>query len=105
MPRIYVTNTADKETAVEAQNGMSLMEIIRGAGFDDLLAACGGGCSCATCHVVVDPAWAEKAGTPSSDEQDLLDASDRVETTSRLSCQIPMSDALDGLKLRIVAEA
>jgi 2Fe-2S ferredoxin len=104
MPTLYITDTTDKETAIEGQNGMTVMEIIRGAGFEDLVAACGGGCSCATCHVIVDPSWAEKTGGASSDEQDLLDASDKVEATSRLSCQIVMSDALDGMKLRIVQE-
>ena len=105
MPTLYVTDTANKDVAVTGETGLSVMEIIRGAGFEDLVAACGGGCSCATCHVVVDPAWAEKAGRPSAEEQDLLDGSAKVEPTSRLSCQIVMSQALDGLKVRIVQEA
>lgn len=104
MPTLFVTDTADKETAVDGQSGMTVMEIIRSAGFEDMLAACGGGCSCATCHIVIDPSWAQKVGRPSEDEQDLLDASVHVAATSRLSCQILMSDALDGLKLRIVQE-
>jgi 2Fe-2S ferredoxin len=105
MPTIFITDTTNKETGVEAQPGVSVMEIIRDAGFEDLLALCGGNCSCATCHVVVDPAWAEKTGRPSADEQDLLDGSALAEPTSRLSCQIAMTEALDGLKVRIVQEA
>ncbi len=80
------------------------MEIIRDGGFDELLALCGGSCSCATCHVVVDPEWFDKVGPANRDEDDLLDSSDHRVATSRLSCQIDFTPALDGLKIRIAPE-
>jgi 2Fe-2S ferredoxin len=80
------------------------MEAIRDGGFDELLALCGGCCSCATCHVHVDPAFADLLPPMSEDENDLLDSSDHRDPTSRLSCQLPLTDALDGLKIRIAEE-
>jgi len=80
------------------------MENIRDNGFDELLALCGGCCSCATCHVHVDPAFADRLEPMSEDENDLLDSSDHRNETSRLSCQIQMTDALDGLKVTIAEE-
>ena len=65
---------------------------------------CGGCCSCATCHVYVDPAFADKLPAISADESDLLDSSDHRNATSRLSCQLPMTAALDGLKVTIAPE-
>lgn len=79
----------------------SLMEAIRGNGFDELLASCGGCCSCATCHVIVDGGSSVALAAISADEDTLLDGSDHREEGSRLSCQIPLGNALDGLKLRI----
>ena len=72
--------------------------------FDELLALCGGCCSCATCHVHVDPEFAAKLPDMSEDEDDLLESSSDRNATSRLSCQIPFSDALDGLRVTIAAE-
>ncbi len=69
-----------------------------------LLALCGGCCSCATCHIHVDAEWAEKLTPISSDEDDLLDSSDHRNALLRLSCQIQMTDALDGPKVVIAAE-
>lgn len=80
------------------------MEAIRDAGNDELLALCGGCCSCATCHVHVDEAWIAKLPPMTADENDLLDSSDHRSATSRLSCQLPFSDALDGLRVTIAAE-
>ncbi|MCA3254575.1 MAG: 2Fe-2S iron-sulfur cluster binding domain-containing protein, partial [Alphaproteobacteria bacterium] len=68
------------------------------------LALCGGCCSCATCHVLVDDAWTAAAGGPNADENDLLDSSDHRGPTSRLSCQIQMTAALDGLRVTIAPE-
>lgn len=104
MPKLVVVNRAGEETTVEASAGLSVMEAIRDNGFDELLALCGGCCSCATCHVHVDPAWVGKLGPMSEDENDLLDSTDHRNETSRLSCQIEMSDALDGLKVTIAPE-
>jgi 2Fe-2S ferredoxin len=88
-----------REIAVAAKG--SLMEAIRDNGFDELLASCGGCCSCATCHVHIDPGSSAVLSAMSADEDAVLDGSDHRAGNSRLSCQIPLSAALDGLKLRI----
>ncbi|MEO7248531.1 MAG: 2Fe-2S iron-sulfur cluster-binding protein [Novosphingobium sp.] len=104
MAKLVIVSTDGAEKEVEVSTGFSVMEAIRDNGFDELLALCGGCCSCATCHVIVDPAFVELLPKMSEDENDLLDSSDHRVETSRLSCQIKMSDALDGLKVTI-AEA
>ncbi|EQB31291.1 2Fe-2S iron-sulfur cluster-binding protein [Sphingobium ummariense] len=104
MAKLIVVNRAGEEQAVEGDNGLSVMEIIRDNGFDELLALCGGCCSCATCHVYVDPAFAGALSPMSEDENDLLDSSDQRNETSRLSCQLVFSDALDGLRVTIAPE-
>ena len=104
MPKLIVVNRAGEEKAVDVADGLTVMEAIRDNGFDELLALCGGCCSCATCHVHVDPAFADKLPPMSEDEDDLLESSDHRVATSRLSCQIPFTDALDGLKVAIAPE-
>ena len=104
MPQITVINQSGEESSVEATNGRTLMETIRDNGYDELLALCGGCCSCATCHVHIDPAFMDKLPKLSEDENDLLDSSDHRNEYSRLSCQIPISDAVEGLKVTIAQE-
>lgn len=104
MPKLIVVNRAGEEKEVEAGEGLSVMEAIRDNGFDELLALCGGCCSCATCHVHVDPAFMDKLPPMSEDENDLLDSSDHRDDYSRLSCQIPFASELDGLKVTIAEE-
>lgn len=104
MPKLIIVTRDGEERTVEASSGLSVMENIRDNGFDELLALCGGCCSCATCHVHVDEEWAGAVGTPGEDEDDLLDSSDHKQANSRLSCQIEMTDSLDGLKVRIAPE-
>jgi 2Fe-2S ferredoxin len=104
MPKLLVTNRGGVESAVNAENGLSVMEIAREAGIDELLALCGGCCSCATCHVYVDPAFAGLLPPMSADEDDLLESSGHRRPESRLSCQIKFGDALDGLKIEIAPE-
>lgn len=104
MAKLIVVNRSGEEQAVEGQDGLTVMEIIRDNGFDELLALCGGCCSCATCHVYVDPAFADNLPAMSEDENDLLDSSDQRNGTSRLSCQLTFSDALDGLRVTIAPE-
>jgi ferredoxin, 2Fe-2S len=104
MAKITVISRNGEGREVEAEDGLSLMEVIRDNGFDELLALCGGCCSCATCHVHVDPAFADKLPKMGEDENDLLDSTDHRDATSRLSCQIPVSDELDGLIVTIAAE-
>ncbi|CAN7636101.1 2Fe-2S iron-sulfur cluster-binding protein [Phenylobacterium sp. LjRoot225] len=104
MPQLTVS-TADGETyTLEAPIGMSVMEVIRDGGVDELLALCGGVSSCATCHVYVDPEFADLVPVISEDENDLLDASSHRDGRSRLSCQIRMSDSLAGLRVTIAPE-
>jgi ferredoxin, 2Fe-2S len=104
MPKIIVTNRGGDETEIDAEVGMTVMENLRDNGFDELLALCGGSCSCATCHVYVDDEWLGKIDPLDADEGDLLDSSDHREANSRLSCQIEMTAALDGLRVTIAPE-
>jgi len=104
MPVISVTTRSGDTHELDAEPGLSVMEVIRDAGFDELLALCGGCCSCATCHVKVDPAFAEALPTMSQDEDDLLDSSSHRDPSSRLSCQLIVTEALAGLRVTIAAE-
>lgn len=104
MPKVIVVDRAGEEKTIDAQAGLSLMEVIRDNGFDELLALCGGCCSCATCHVHVDPAFVDKLPPMSEDENDLLESSDHRNETSRLSCQVTLNADLDGLKVAIAPE-
>ncbi len=104
MPKISVKTREGEESTVEADAGLSVMEVIRDNGFDELLAMCGGCCSCATCHVYVDDSFVDRLPKMSEDENDLLDSSSHRKSQSRLSCQIPFTEALDGLKVEIAPE-
>lgn len=104
MPKLVVTNREGATSEIDVDDGLTVMEAIRDNGFDELLALCGGCCSCATCHIHVDPAFADKLPTMSEDEDDLLESSDHRLPTSRLSCQIPFGAALDGLHVTIAPE-
>ncbi|MEO8686231.1 MAG: 2Fe-2S iron-sulfur cluster-binding protein [Devosia sp.] len=89
---------------LEALEGWRVMEVIRDWGLN-IKAECGGAMACATCHVYVDADWFDKVGAPSDEEEDMLDTVGDVRSNSRLSCQILMSDALDGLKVTLAASA
>jgi 2Fe-2S ferredoxin len=104
MPKLIVVNRDGEESAIEVEDGLTVMEAIRDNGFDELLALCGGCCSCATCHVHVDASFQDKLPTMSEDEDDLLESSDHRNESSRLSCQIPFTADLDGLKVTIAPE-
>lgn len=104
MVQIIVTDRNGSERSIDVEAGLSLMEAIRDNGFDELLALCGGCCSCATCHVYVDADDAGALPVVSDDENDLLDSSDHRTVKSRLSCQISLSPALDGLRVSIAPE-
>ncbi|MCO6385730.1 2Fe-2S iron-sulfur cluster-binding protein [Aliihoeflea sp. 40Bstr573] len=86
---------------VEAENGSTVMENAIKAGVPGIEAECGGACACATCHVYVDEEWSPAVGEPQAMEEDMLDFAYDVRPTSRLSCQIRVSDALDGLTVHI----
>lgn len=104
MPKLVVVTREGDETVLEAEDGLSVMEAIRDGGIDELLALCGGCCSCATCHVYVDPAFAALLPDMTEDESELLDSSDHRDERSRLSCQIIMNDEVDGLIITIAPE-
>src|ERR1700738_4864057 len=104
MPKLFVTRRAGSERVVEADANHSVMEIIRANGCDELLALCGGSRSCGTCHVFVDPQFIDRLPPMSAEENDLLDSSDHRRPNSRLACQIPLSDLLDGLRITIAPE-
>src|SRR5262249_52775181 len=103
--KFTVTTRDGTSHTVDGREGASLMQNIRNAGIGELQAICGGSLSCATCHVYVDslPGGAELPAQ-SGDEQDLLDASDYREPSSRLSCQIPCAAELDGIAVTIAPE-
>lgn len=85
---------------VEAENGSTVMENAIRNSVPGIEAECGGACACATCHVYVEEAWRETVGGPSPMEEDMLDFGYDVKANSRLSCQIKVTDALDGLVVR-----
>lgn len=104
MPKLTVVTRAGEERTVDGEAGLSVMEVLKVNGFDELLALCGGCCSCATCHVYVDPAFLDRLPPMSEDEDDLLEAVDERRATSRLSCQLPFEAGLDGLTVTIADE-
>jgi 2Fe-2S ferredoxin len=102
MPAVTFIAADGAETKVEARVGTSVMEAARDAGLDDIIAECGGAMACATCHVYVEPDWRAQVGAASAGEADMLDfAASETNEGSRLSCQIALSDALDGLVVRL----
>lgn len=104
MAKLIVVTRDGTEHEIEGDTGLTVMENIRDAGFDELLALCGGCCSCATCHVHVEAAEGADIPAMSEDENDLLDSTSTRDGQSRLSCQIPFTEALDGLRVRIAEE-
>lgn len=104
MPTLIVTTREGEEKHVEGAIGLSVMEAIRRGGTDEILALCGGCCSCATCHVYVDAAFGGRLPAMSADEDDLLESSGHRTPASRLSCQLPLTAALDGFRVTIAPE-
>ena len=105
MVTIQVTDRAGETLEIASPGGYSLMEAIRARIPDDSFAICGGCCSCATCHVYVDAAFADRLPPMSDTESELLDFADHRAEGSRLSCQIPLTPGLEGLRVRIAPEA
>lgn len=99
MPTIIYIDHTGEERAIEAKNGETVMEAAIKNAVPGIDADCGGACACATCHVYVDAAFAEKVGAAEDMEQSMLDFAENVEANSRLCCQITVTDALDGLKV------
>ena len=101
MAKIKYIEHNGKEHVVDVKPGMSVMEGAVKNLIPGIDADCGGACACATCHVHVDAAWIEKTGQASVMEESMLDFAEGVETNSRLSCQIKVTDALDGFTVRM----
>lgn len=89
--------------AVDANDGEVVMRVAVRSGFDGIVAECGGACSCATCHVHIDKAWFDKLPPMEEMEEEMLDFADGVDDTSRLSCQLKVTPALDGLVVNVPA--
>ena len=103
MAQINVTDREGAEHTIEGTPGWSVMEIIRENDLP-IEAACGGCCACATCHVYVDETWLAKLDPASEEEDRMLDEAYQVQENSRLSCQIPYREELDGLKVTLAPE-
>lgn len=104
LPELHVTTRDGREQLVAGAAGSSVMEAIRDNGFDELLAMCGGSCSCATCHIYVAEGDWDRLPPIGPDENDLLDSSEHRQPYSRLSCQIPLTAAMTGLRVTIAPE-
>ena len=104
MSKLIVVTRSGDEVQVDGQSGRTVMELIRDNGVSDLLAICGGARSCATCHVWVDEAFIDKLPELVEDENELLDSSSYRKPTSRLSCQLKWTDALDGMRVTVAPD-
>ncbi len=104
MTEIIVTRRDGATSSLTVNDGITLMEALRDGGYDELLALCGGCCSCATCHVYIDPEFADKLPPLSSDEDELLESSSHRQPNSRLSCQIKLTNEIASLKTTIAPE-
>lgn len=101
MTKVVFIDSDDIETVVDADNGTSLMEAAFSNDVEGILAECGGACACATCHVWVDEPFLATVGEAGELEQAMLEFNDNTRPNSRLSCQIEVSDELDGLRVRV----
>lgn len=104
MPQITYIQFDGTEQTVDVRKGLTVMEGAIKNNVPGIDADCGGACACATCHVYVDEAWREKTGKASAMEESMLDFAQNVEPNSRLSCQIKVTDDLDGLIVRLPEE-
>ena len=100
MPKMTFIERDGTAREVEAPLGLSVLEVAHKHGVD-IEGACEGSLACSTCHVIIDPEWFDKLKSPSDDEEDMLDLAFGLEKTSRLGCQIVISEALDGLIVKI----
>jgi ferredoxin len=104
MVRVRFIDRDGREKVADGEAGTSLLELAQAAGMP-LEGTCEGQMACSTCHVVVAPEWFDRLATASEDEEDMLDLAAHVTRTSRLSCQIELSDEIDGIEVRIPAES
>ena len=101
MPKLTIVAFDGTEFVLDAEAGSTVMETAIRNAVPGIEAECGGACACATCHVYVDEAWTETVGQPDVMEEDMLDFAFDTKDNSRLSCQIKMTDAFDGLVVRV----
>ncbi|MEO0614528.1 MAG: 2Fe-2S iron-sulfur cluster-binding protein [Pseudomonadota bacterium] len=101
MPKIIFVEQDGTRKEVEAEAGYTVMEVAVNNGVDGIVAECGGACACATCHSYVDEAWLDKLPEMDDMEDSMLDAAYERKDTSRLTCQIEITDALDGLVINV----
>lgn len=99
MAQVIFIDYLGVEREVDATNGDSLMEAATNNDIPGIDADCGGACACATCHVYIDPAWVDVVGGPAELEAEMLEVAEDVRPNSRLSCQVKVSDAMDGLRV------
>jgi len=104
MPTIHVTRRDGGQHAISAPAGQSLKDALKGAGVDEILGLCGGFASCGTCHVHIADGWLSRLDPMRSDEEELLGYSDWRQANSRLACQIPFTEALDGIAVTVAPE-
>lgn len=104
MATITYIEHSGEERVITVENGKTVMQGAVDNLVEGIIGECGGCCSCATCHVIVDDAWFSKTGGPNEDEMDMLEAVPIPTETSRLGCQITVSDELDGLIVRLPEE-
>ncbi len=100
MPKMTFIDRDGQRLEVDAPLGLSVLEIAHKHGVD-IEGACEGSLACSTCHVIVDPSWFTRLASPTEDEEDMLDLAFGLEKTSRLGCQLVMTEALDGLVVRL----
>jgi 2Fe-2S ferredoxin len=103
MAKITYIEFGGAEHVVDVAPGVSLMQGAKSHNIPGIDADCGGGCSCATCHVYVDPAWMARVGDRNSIEDATIEFADKVEANSRLACQVKITEELDGLVVRMPA--
>jgi len=101
LPQVTYIEHDGTEHRVDVPDGVSVMKGAANSGVPGIIAECDGACACATCHVYVDPAWNDEVSPMSGIEEGMLEVVEHREPTSRLSCQVTVSDALDGLIVRI----
>ena len=100
MPKMVFVERNGVAREVDAPNGLSVLEIAHKHGID-IEGACEGSLACSTCHVIVDAGWFQKLVKPTEDEEDMLDLAFDLQETSRLGCQLIMTEALDGLVVKL----
>ncbi|MEX1669771.1 2Fe-2S iron-sulfur cluster-binding protein [Zhongshania guokunii] len=103
MPLIKFITVNGETREVNAESGSNLMQVALDNGIDEILGECGGSCSCATCHCYIGDDWLSKTGKPDDIEQEMLECALEPAVNSRLSCQVNISDELDGMVVHLPA--